>query len=95
MSLLRRLLLWILALWALVVVVRLFRRASPRKRPAGAGTLRFEGAMVRDRVCQTFLPRGRALVLRLAGEEYFFCSEDCREAFLFSRGQATARPLSR
>ncbi len=95
MSLLRRLLVWLLALWALVVVVRIFRKASARRRPAPAGALRFEGAMVRDRICQTFLPRGRALVLRLAGEEHFFCSEDCRRAFLSSRGQAPARPLSR
>lgn len=96
MSLLRRLLLWFLALWALVVVVRFFRRtSSARRRSSGTGTLRFEGAMVRDRVCRTFLPRGRALMLRLAGEEYFFCSEDCRRAFLSSRSQASARPVSR
>jgi hypothetical protein len=44
------------------------------------------GTMVRDRVCNTFLPRERALTTRLGSEEHFFCSEKCREAFLARRG---------
>jgi YHS domain-containing protein len=43
---------------------------------------RFEGAMVRDRICQTFLPRSRALVTRIGTREHYFCSEACRSAFL-------------
>jgi uncharacterized protein len=48
------------------------RRSAPR----------FEGAMVRDRICSTFLPRSRALLVRDGSDEHFFCSEACREAFL-------------
>ncbi len=50
---------------------------------------RFEGAMVRDRICQTFLPKSRALTVRAGGEEHFFCSEGCREAFLARRRKAS------
>jgi len=46
--------------------------------------------MVRDRECQTFLPRGRALTVRAEDGEHFFCSAGCREAFL-----ARSRPLAR
>ena len=53
-------------------------------------TPRFEGAMVRDRECQTFLPRARALTVRAADGEHFFCSRGCREAFL-ARGGPLAR----
>ena len=35
--------------------------------------------MVRDRVCNTFLPRSRALVVHSGGEDLFFCSPACRE----------------
>ena len=35
--------------------------------------------MVRDRVCDTFLPRARALVAVVAGREEYFCSRECRE----------------
>ena len=36
-------------------------------------------ALVRDRVCNTFLPRDRALTLRVAGREEHFCSAACRD----------------
>jgi YHS domain-containing protein len=35
--------------------------------------------MVRDRVCDTFLPRARALVAVVDGRERYFCSRECRE----------------
>ncbi len=38
--------------------------------------------MVRDRICDTFLPRSRALAIRCGEEEHFFCSEACRLTFL-------------
>jgi YHS domain-containing protein len=39
------------------------------------------GPLVRDRVCNTFLPRSRALTEVVDSEEHFFCSEKCREEF--------------
>ena len=35
--------------------------------------------MVRDRVCDTFLPRSRALVTMVDGREQHFCSVECRD----------------
>jgi len=35
--------------------------------------------MVRDRVCDTFLPRSRALVAMVDGREQHFCSAECRD----------------
>jgi hypothetical protein len=43
-----------------------------REPPRAAGTL------VRDRICNTFVPRERALSATIAGHEEFFCSEGCR-----------------
>ena len=40
--------------------------------------------MVRDRVCNTFLPRAKAIVLDHDGENHYFCSESCRSRFLGS-----------
>jgi YHS domain-containing protein len=53
------------------------RDAVPPREPA-----RELGPMVRDRICNTFLPRSRALSLRAGGEDHFFCSEACRSKFL-------------
>jgi hypothetical protein len=35
--------------------------------------------LVRDRVCNTFLPRDRALTVRIGGREEHFCSPACRD----------------
>lgn len=35
--------------------------------------------MVRDRVCDTFVPRSRALVAVVDGREQHFCSPECRD----------------
>jgi YHS domain-containing protein len=84
----------LLGLIAFLVLGWLFGRAlrggpprrggfAPRPEPLEDG-----GPMVRDRVCNTFLPRSRALRLEFSGEEQFFCSEACRSAFLERGGPA-------
>ncbi len=35
--------------------------------------------LVRDRVCNTFVPRARALTALVAGREEYFCSAACRD----------------
>ena len=35
--------------------------------------------MVRDRVCDTFVPRARALMAIVDGREQYFCSPECRD----------------
>jgi hypothetical protein len=47
--------------------------AAGRPAPPPAGV-----PMVRDRVCNTFVPRDHALSATIAGREEFFCSERCR-----------------
>ena len=54
-----------------VAVVQGYRGAPP-PRPAAT-------EMVRDRVCDTFLPRSRALVAVIDGREQHFCSPECRD----------------
>jgi YHS domain-containing protein len=77
--------LW-LAVIALVVwgVRRLFAsRKEARQGSAARGRIPpSEGEMVRDRVCNTFLPRDRALIVEHDGTTHFFCSESCRSRYL-------------
>ena len=40
------------------------------------------GALVRDRICNTFLPRERALRAFVGGREEHFCSAGCRDRAL-------------
>jgi hypothetical protein len=38
--------------------------------------------LVRDRVCNTFIPRSSALMAAVDGETVFFCSATCRDRAL-------------
>jgi hypothetical protein len=57
----------------------LLRGGAEPARVAGRG-----GALVRDRVCNTFLPREHALTALVAGREEHFCSTACRDRALSS-----------
>ncbi len=82
--LLLRPLIFLLALVGLSWLIRrLVQPATPARRPAGGQQPPTAAeSMVRDRICNTFLPKSRALTLRQGTEEHYFCSERCREAFL-------------
>jgi hypothetical protein len=56
--------------------LRLFA-AGRRARPAVTGT-----ELVRDRICNTFLPRERAVAGEVAGRIEHFCSVACRDRAL-------------
>jgi YHS domain-containing protein len=38
--------------------------------------------MVRDRVCETFIPEKSALRLEEGGKIHYFCSSTCRDDYL-------------
>ena len=62
------------------------RRSSGRTRVPQRST-----AMVRDPVCGTFVVQSRARNATRGGEEAFFCSDECRRAWL-SRRPAQTEP---
>jgi YHS domain-containing protein len=38
--------------------------------------------MVKDETCNTYLPKDEAIREMYQGQEFFFCSEECRQKFL-------------
>lgn len=90
-----------LALRALLVllVVRLAARffagvvRGYRGQDAGAGARPRAGAaageLVRDAVCNTFVPRATALQALVAGETRYFCSAACRDMALVADRRAS------
>lgn len=65
------------------------RQGSPAGSRARGQIPRSDGEMVRDRVCNTFLPRERALIVEHDGSTHFFCSETCRSRYLEGRREAS------
>ena len=79
----------------LLVLVRLLVRFVTAVfrgyRGDAQGAPRRTGAadLVRDRVCNTFVPRERALKATIAGREEHFCSAACRDKALLEARRAS------
>jgi hypothetical protein len=67
---------FLMVLFVVRLGLRLFA-AGRRARPVAAGT-----DLVRDRICNTFVPRDRALAGEVAGRIEHFCSVACRDRAL-------------
>lgn len=68
---------------ALQFVAGLIRGLRGESRPARSGARAPKGGeLVRDRVCNTFVPRVAALRATVAGREEHFCSAACRDKAL-------------
>jgi YHS domain-containing protein len=74
------LLVWILALAALVVSL-LRRVATPRHRPAA-----LSDELVKDPICQTYVVRSRAVARQERGEPVYFCSAECARRYAEATG---------
>jgi hypothetical protein len=80
---------WIVRFLMVLFVVRLagrlavqFLRGAERRRGAD------DTELVRDTICNTFLPRSRALHAKICGEERHFCSPACAQRALAESGRA-------
>lgn len=69
--------LFIFVVYVAYLFIRIFRTATrlrkPQERPA-----EIQGVMVRDEVCNTYVPKEEALRDLRDGVEHYFCSEECR-----------------
>ena len=80
-----------------VVIIRVVLRGlvdlfKVRAAPAPAGprpTSRLGVDLVKDRVCNTYVPRDRALRAVVEGREEYFCSGECRSRALAEATRAS------
>ena len=65
--------------WRLARLIQAKPRSGDRGRPVPPAPGQ---PMVRDRVCNTFLPRSSAIEARVGGQSLYFCSDQCKRRFL-------------
>ncbi len=60
---------------------RFFKAVNKGTQPRRVSK-RQSGIMVKDEMCNTYLPKEDALKANYAGKDYYFCSNECRQKFL-------------
>ena len=65
------------------------RPATPSREAPGPAA-RSARDLVRDRICNTFVPRDSALVATIGGHEEHFCSAACRDQALLLAPRAAS-----
>jgi uncharacterized protein len=76
-----KIILYGLLIYVIFLVLRFFRtlgRVSRRPPPPKQAS----GLMVKDEVCNTYLPKEDAIKEVREGKEHYFCSTSCRQKFL-------------
>jgi hypothetical protein len=77
-------------LFVLIVIRLVFRTAASLFRPREEAPKVKPGAeLVRDHVCNTFVPQDRALRVVVGGKSEYFCSAACRDRALLDASPAS------
>jgi len=69
----------------LIYLVLRFLFPAQRKAQRNRPPRELSGIIVKDEMCNTYLPEENALAEKLDGRVYYFCSKECRERFLEQR----------
>ena len=67
-------------------VFRFFQTLGKRTIPTQRSSKKLSGIMVKDEICQTYLPKEDAIREIRKGKEYFFCSKECQKKFQKNKG---------
>jgi YHS domain-containing protein len=76
-----RIFFYALLFYVIFKLVRFFSSLNKRSR-SSQPKQKVSGKMVHDKICNTYLPVEDAIKEIHNGNEYFFCSETCRQKFL-------------
>ncbi|MDH4218547.1 MAG: YHS domain-containing protein [Candidatus Aminicenantes bacterium] len=79
-----RIVLYALLAYIIYKFIRLYQYFSKRSR-APRQPRQISGMMVKDDMCNTYLPKEDAIKEIVEGKEYYFCSKECRQKFLEER----------
>lgn len=79
-----RFLLYALLAYIIYKFIQLYQILTRKNRPHRQAKPT-SGLMVKDEVCNTYLPKEDAFKEIVGGKEYFFCSKECRQKFLESK----------
>jgi uncharacterized protein len=74
-------LVYALLAYVMYMIIRFFSSLSKGSKQVSTRQ-KTSGTMVKDETCNTYLPKDEAIRETYQGQEYFFCSQECRQKFL-------------
>jgi len=78
-----RLIFLALLLYLIYLIVRFFQSiGQPSKKDRSTADSLPRRRMVKDEICNTYIPEEESLKETWKGQVYYFCSEECRQKFL-------------
>jgi len=81
-----RLIFYAIVMYLIYAVIRFFQNAGKKSTASSRrDQAQIQGVMVKDEICNTYVPREEALREVREGKEYFFCSRECQQKFLERR----------
>jgi YHS domain-containing protein len=76
-----KIILYAFLIYVIYLLIRFFRTLSKVKKSAPPPKP-VSDLMVKDQMCNTYLPKEEAIKEIYQGKEYYFCSDACRHKFL-------------
>lgn len=71
----------------LVLIIYYLLRGLLGPKPKGRDLREFEDELVKDPVCGIYIPKNKAISVRVGGTKVYFCSKECREKYLEQIGR--------
>jgi len=76
-----RLLVYVFIGYLIYALIRFLNKPDRPQKTAARPPQQISGAMVKDDVCDTYLPKEEAIRDVVEGKEVFFCSKECRRKY--------------
>lgn len=77
-----KIILYALLFYVIYKLIRFFSAINRLKKVSKPPKNRPSSMMVKDEMCNTYLPEEDAIKEILEGREYYFCSKECQQKFL-------------
>lgn len=75
--------------YLIYIIIKFYQSLKRLKKPPQKSDSK-PGIMVKDEVCNTYLPKEDAIKENYKGKEYYFCSDECRKKFLESKKKGSS-----
>ena len=67
----------------------MFPDARSKKNVSSQTGGQIDDVMIKDPYCEAYFPRRDAVHLQLKGNDYYFCSKDCRDKYVARQSKET------